>query len=69
MCRPALQAAVLTQLQIKHMGQEGKVSSRSAAGQEPMPPHRVGPLFSSGFVNLCWQPTGYALYNRPIMTR
>ena len=26
-------------------------------------------LASAGFVNLCWQPLGYALYNRPIKTK
>ena len=25
-------------------------------------------LVSAGFVSLCWQPSGCALYNRPIMT-
>ena len=26
-------------------------------------------LLSAGFANLCWQPSGYALYNRPITTK
>lgn len=25
-------------------------------------------LVSAGFVNQCWQPSGYVLYNRPFMT-
>jgi len=27
-----------------------------------------GRALASGFVNLCWQPSGYALYNGPIRT-
>jgi len=56
-------------------GQQGlcelqlSVESEMAWGdlaREPMPPHRAS--FSVEFVNLCWQPSGHALYNRPITT-
>ncbi len=35
--------------------------------QEPMPPHGVGPSLSR-ICNLCWQPSGCAMYSRSIKT-
>ncbi len=49
-------------------------TAASGVAQEPMPPHGVGPswgraLVSAGLIKLCWQPSGYAVYNRPFTTK
>ena len=43
-------------------GEEWSHNTRAGA------PSRGRAFASAGFVNLCWQPSGYALYNRAITT-